>query len=68
MTQVDPRIILPELSPEEREAQRQRALKALERVDAVHKQILERRGGRPIEVDDILDELRGERGTSFWQS
>jgi hypothetical protein len=29
------------------------------RIRALHSQILARRGGIPVEVDDVLDELRG---------
>jgi hypothetical protein len=33
----------------------------MERIRALHVQILARRGGELIDVDEILDELRGRR-------
>lgn len=59
MTQTGPRIHLPELSPEEREAERRRQLAVLDRNRKLRERILQRRGGVPIEVDDLLDEIRG---------
>ncbi len=38
---------------------RRRGLDALERLKEHHRAILARRGGEPIDVDAVLDELRG---------
>jgi hypothetical protein len=59
MTQTNPRIELPEYTPEEREELRRHRLEVLKRVRELHERILTRRGGVPVEVDDILDEMRG---------
>lgn len=71
MARTVPRMTLPERTPEEHEADRQRALRTLEDIRALHRQILARRDGQPItvdEVDALLEELRAERGIQAWQS
>jgi hypothetical protein len=40
---------------------RERALRALEENRALQARILRRRGGVPIDVDAVLDELRGRK-------
>lgn len=47
------------LSPEEHKAYKRRALAALDEIEAIHREILQRRGGVPIDVDAELAELRG---------
>jgi hypothetical protein len=39
-------------------------LEALRTLDVLHAEILKRRGGEPIDVDTVLDEMRGRTATS----
>jgi hypothetical protein len=59
MSKTVPKMTLPEVSPEEREARRQRRAAAIDRIEKLRAEILARRGGEPVEVDDILDDMRG---------
>jgi 8-oxo-dGTP pyrophosphatase MutT (NUDIX family) len=53
---------LPERTEAEWRALQERRLAALDAIERLKQQILERRGGVPVEVDDILDEMRGHNG------
>jgi hypothetical protein len=44
---------------EERKALRAQRMEAMRRMRLLHKAILARRGGVPIDVDSVIDELRG---------
>lgn len=46
------------------EEHRRRALAALDRLEELHRDILKRRGGVPIDVQSVLDELRGRTDES----